>query len=61
MSEVVNWCKFIPLRGPIGARHEAPEGEDYCKSHQRHMSARETKERMKQAEENRKRRLRIID
>jgi hypothetical protein len=61
MSEVVNWCKFIPLRGPTGARHEAPEGEDYCKYHQRHMSARETKERMKQAEENRQRRLRIID
>jgi len=54
-SVPINWCKFVPLKGNVPVRHEAPNGENYCKAHQRYMNMRdETLKKKKEQEEERK-------
>jgi len=60
-ADTINWCHFVPLRGFAPPRHEALEGADYCLKHQRLMSARQTRELIKQVEDDRKRRIKIMD
>jgi len=53
-SIAINWCKFVPLKGNVPVRHEAPNGEDFCKAHQRYMNMRaETLKKKKEQEEER--------
>jgi len=59
--EVINWCLFVPLRGPRGVRHVAPDGEDFCKKHQRDMEKREETIQNKRKKEQQDERMKALE
>jgi len=59
--EVINWCQFVPQRGPRGVRHVAPDGEDFCRKHQRNMLERETTAENKRSKDEREHRMKMLE